>query len=102
MLSSTRSMVTRRRVRLSSRMMAAWRTISGAKDKTATLTDASVTKTIRTISQTVRRRITSAAFRSPAYRVRLRAMDEVFEIEALRQAERGRLRVDGRGAADAA
>src|SRR5438046_449950 len=86
MLSSTRSMVTRRRVRLSSRMMAAWRTISGAKNKIAAPTDASVTKTIRAISQMVRRRITSAAFRSPAYRVRLRRMDDVFDLETLRHA----------------
>src|SRR5206468_12418532 len=59
-----------------------------AKDKTATPTDASVTKTIRAISQTVRRRITSAAFRSPAYRVRLRPMDAVFDLPPLRGAAR--------------
>ena len=70
------------------RMMAAWRTISGAKAKIATPRDASVTKTMSAISQTVRRRITNAAFRSPAYRVRLRAMDEVFDVETLRRAAR--------------
>jgi hypothetical protein len=43
---------------------------------------------MRTMSQAVRRPITSAVFRSPAYRVRLRAMNEVFDVETLRGAAR--------------
>ncbi len=59
-LTSTRSMLTRRLVRASSRHTAVCRTISGRKLRIATPTEASVRKTTRAITQAVRRRITSA------------------------------------------